>query len=163
MIRKAWGITMVTIVRAGDMPSERAASVCPRGTAWIPARIVSAMYGGRHEGQRQAGGAVLARHSDQSRAMGIAKPTAIRVTMAGHTAEELDVGGREPSVGLHRRQAHEREREPDREATDEGERRVDEGVLDTDRDDPREQVSGDLGLEERLLDAPPSRRRQITR
>ena len=25
-------------------PSDRAASSCPRGTAWMPARIVSAMY-----------------------------------------------------------------------------------------------------------------------
>ena len=26
------------------MPSERAASICPFGTAWMPARNVSAMY-----------------------------------------------------------------------------------------------------------------------
>ena len=35
---------MVNIVLLEDMPRERAASVCPLGTASIPARIVSAMY-----------------------------------------------------------------------------------------------------------------------
>ncbi len=43
MIRNAWGMTMLIIARECDMPSERAASIWPFGTAWIPARIVSAM------------------------------------------------------------------------------------------------------------------------
>ena len=29
---------------ATTVPSERAASICPFGTAWMPARITSAMY-----------------------------------------------------------------------------------------------------------------------
>ena len=82
MIRKAWGITMVTIVRAGDMPSERAASVCPRGTAWIPARIVSAMYAAATRARARLAGPYLP-GTRKSRAMGTAKPTAIRVTIAG--------------------------------------------------------------------------------
>jgi hypothetical protein len=44
MIRNACGMTIETIARGCDMPSERAASICPLGTAWIPARNVSAMY-----------------------------------------------------------------------------------------------------------------------
>jgi hypothetical protein len=43
MIRNAWGMTIVNVVRVGPMPSERAASIWPLGTAWMPARIVSAM------------------------------------------------------------------------------------------------------------------------
>src|SRR5918999_3964178 len=43
MIRKACGITIEIIARPCDIPSERAASICPFGTAWIPARNVSAM------------------------------------------------------------------------------------------------------------------------
>ena len=43
MIRNACGMTIEIIARPCDMPSERAASICPFGTAWMPARIVSAM------------------------------------------------------------------------------------------------------------------------
>src|SRR5699024_9111202 len=43
MIRKACGRTTETIVHPGLMPRERAASTWPFGTAWMPARIVSAM------------------------------------------------------------------------------------------------------------------------
>ena len=43
-MRSAWGITMVTIARVWDMPSERAASYWPGGTACRPARSDSAMY-----------------------------------------------------------------------------------------------------------------------
>ena len=43
MIRNACGTTTLTIARPWDMPSERAASICPFGTAWMPARMVSAM------------------------------------------------------------------------------------------------------------------------
>ena len=43
MMRNACGRMIVNIVRVCDMPSERAASVWPFGTASIPARIVSAM------------------------------------------------------------------------------------------------------------------------
>lgn len=43
MIRKACGRMMETMARPGENPSERAASICPLGTAWMPARIVSAM------------------------------------------------------------------------------------------------------------------------
>jgi hypothetical protein len=35
---------MEIIARVCDMPSVRAASSWPFGTAWMPARIVSAMY-----------------------------------------------------------------------------------------------------------------------
>ncbi len=34
---------MLSIARVLDMPSVRAASIWPLGTAWIPARIVSDM------------------------------------------------------------------------------------------------------------------------
>ncbi len=44
MIRKACGTMIETIAFAGEKPSERAASICPLGTAWMPARMVSAMY-----------------------------------------------------------------------------------------------------------------------
>ena len=43
MIRNACGMTIEIIARDPDMPSDRAASVWPFGTAWIPARMVSAM------------------------------------------------------------------------------------------------------------------------
>jgi hypothetical protein len=43
-IRNACGITIHTIARNCDIPSDRAASSWPLGTAWMPARIVSAMY-----------------------------------------------------------------------------------------------------------------------
>jgi hypothetical protein len=42
MIRNACGSTMRVAVPDG-IPSERAASTWPFGTAWMPARIVSAM------------------------------------------------------------------------------------------------------------------------
>ena len=43
MIRKACGSTTEIIVQVGLMPSDFAASTCPFGTAWMPARMVSAM------------------------------------------------------------------------------------------------------------------------
>lgn len=43
MTRKAWGRTIFRVATPAGIPSERAASICPGGTAWIPARIVSAM------------------------------------------------------------------------------------------------------------------------
>ena len=43
MIRNACGMTMLIIARLLDMPSDRAASRWPVGTAWMPARTVSAM------------------------------------------------------------------------------------------------------------------------
>ena len=42
-MRNACGITIVVIACAWVMPSDLAASVCPLGTAWMPARNVSAM------------------------------------------------------------------------------------------------------------------------
>src|SRR6185503_4718412 len=42
-MRRAWGSTTAVRVAAGVMPSERAASTWPRGTACTPARIVSDM------------------------------------------------------------------------------------------------------------------------
>jgi hypothetical protein len=42
--RNAWGSTMLTIVLRSSSPGLRAASTCPAGTAWMPARMVSAMY-----------------------------------------------------------------------------------------------------------------------
>ncbi len=42
-IRNACGSTMRCIDMPGDMPSERAASIWPLGTAWMPARMVSDM------------------------------------------------------------------------------------------------------------------------
>ena len=41
-IRMACGMTIESMRPAGDMPSDRAASIWPRGTAWMPARKVSA-------------------------------------------------------------------------------------------------------------------------
>ena len=44
MIRNACGMTIETMARLWDMPRDRAASIWPLGTAWMPARMVSAMY-----------------------------------------------------------------------------------------------------------------------
>ena len=38
----AWGSTILSLTRNGRMPSAKAASVCPRGTAFMPARNTSA-------------------------------------------------------------------------------------------------------------------------
>ena len=42
-MRNAWGTTTLIMALLCDMPSDRAASICPFGTAWMPARMVSAM------------------------------------------------------------------------------------------------------------------------
>ena len=42
IIRNACGSTTLRIACPADMPSDRAASTWPLGTAWIPPRIVSA-------------------------------------------------------------------------------------------------------------------------
>src|SRR5690625_1418449 len=43
MMRNPWGRMIQLMVLVGDIPRDRDASVCPLGTAWIPARITSAM------------------------------------------------------------------------------------------------------------------------
>src|SRR5690625_399331 len=42
-MRNPWGSTMETVLQNGGIPSDCAASTCPLGTAWMPARMVSAM------------------------------------------------------------------------------------------------------------------------
>ena len=42
-ILKPCGATTLTKVCSGESPSERAASFCPFGTAWMPARMASAL------------------------------------------------------------------------------------------------------------------------
>ncbi len=44
MIRTAWGRMIRRIRVRPGMPSAWAASVWPRGTAWMPARNISVMY-----------------------------------------------------------------------------------------------------------------------
>ena len=44
MIRTACGRMIRRIVMRSVMPSADAASIWPRGTAWIPARKISVMY-----------------------------------------------------------------------------------------------------------------------
>ena len=41
MFFTAWGMTMNRIVWTAESPTARAASVCPRGTDWMPARTIS--------------------------------------------------------------------------------------------------------------------------
>ena len=43
MTRRAWGIITSLKIWLGFNPSERAASVCPNDTAWMPALTTSAI------------------------------------------------------------------------------------------------------------------------
>ena len=66
------------------MPSERAASICPLGTAWMPARNVSAMYAAADQAEREGGLAVgAAGDLVPGNASGTATPMKMKISRAG--------------------------------------------------------------------------------
>ncbi len=84
MIRNACGTTIDTMARACEKPSERAASNCPLGTAWMPARIVSAMYAAdTRPSARATLPYVPPTISVPGKASGTATPTKMKISRAG--------------------------------------------------------------------------------
>ena len=113
MMRNAWGSTIETIVAGRDMPSDRAASTWPRGTASMPARIVSAMYAGVHDAEAHRAGPVSAGYPDvEGDGHGVAHGE--HRQQRRNAAEELDPRRREPPVRAQRRQPQQREQERQR-------------------------------------------------
>ncbi len=96
MIRNACGSTTETVVHSGDMPSERAASSCPFGTAWMPARNVSAMYAAATMIRASRPAPICPPGTRTSNAIGMTNAMAKQRREA---AEDLDVDGCDPPVG----------------------------------------------------------------
>ena len=77
------GMTMLVVIARGyDIPSDRAASIWPLGTASMPARIVSAMYAAATKASGTAPCMYAFGHC-QPVAMGMPKPRMRRVTTRG--------------------------------------------------------------------------------
>lgn len=84
MIRNACGTMIETMARACEKPSERAASICPLGTAWMPARNVSAMYAAPTRPSAMATFPYVPPGiSVPGNASGTATPTKMKITRAG--------------------------------------------------------------------------------
>ena len=102
------------------MPSDRAASVWPFGTAWMPARMRLGHVGAGHQDQRDQAGTEEAAGIPVLNAIGTPNAITRKHDQGRQAPEELDVPRCEPPVRRDGGQLHQGQHHAEREAEHEG-------------------------------------------